>query len=66
MNRSQVTAILGFCILCTAVVPFMLPRTATAASTLTDRALLSAIIAVTGIIVLLIAYVFRFKPVPAN
>ena len=66
MNRFQATTILGVCILCSAVIPFLLPRTVTAGSALPDPPMLSAMIALAGIIVLLIAVVFKFKPVPAN
>jgi hypothetical protein len=44
----------------------LLPRTVTAGSPLPDPPMLSAMIALAGIIVLLIAVVFKFKPVPAN
>ncbi|MFW9842739.1 MAG: hypothetical protein ACFFES_17755 [Candidatus Thorarchaeota archaeon] len=66
MNRFQVTAILGICILCAAPIPFLLPRTATAGSGLPDPPLLSAMIALAGIIVLVISYIFKLKPVPAH
>ena len=65
MNRFQVTAILGFCILCAASIPLLLPRTAYVGSSLPDPPMLSAMIALAGIIVLVIAYIFKLKPVPA-
>ncbi len=66
MNRFQVTAILGICILGASVVPFLLPYSRAAASVLPDPPILSAMIALAGIIVLVIAYIFKLKPVPAH
>ena len=66
MNRFYVTTILGICILGSAVFPFMLPRAAFVGSALPDPPILSAVIALAGIIVLVIAYIFKLKPVPAN
>ena len=65
MNRFHVTAILGIGLLCAAGVPFLLPRTAYAGGALPDPPILSAMIALAGIIVLVIAYIFKLKPVPA-
>ena len=66
MNRFQITAIMGICILCAAGVPFVLPRTAYVGSALPDPPILSAMIALAGIIVLVISYIFKLKPVPAH
>ncbi|MGY5863425.1 MAG: hypothetical protein RTV41_02405 [Candidatus Thorarchaeota archaeon] len=66
MNRFQVSAILGIGILCASVIPFLLPRAAYVGSALPDPPVLSAMIALAGIIVLVIAYIFKLKPVPAH
>jgi hypothetical protein len=66
MNRFQVTTILGICILAAAGIPFLLPRTAYVGSALPDPPIFSAMIALAGIIVLVIAYIFKLKPVPAH
>ena len=66
MNRFHITAVLGLCILGSSVIPFLLPYSRTAASTLPDPPILSAMIAMAGVIVLVIAYIFRLKPVPAH
>jgi len=66
MNRFQITAVLGICILGSSVIPFLLPYSRTTASALPDPPVLSAMIALAGIIVLVISYIFKLKPVPAN
>jgi uncharacterized membrane protein len=66
MNRFQVTTILGICILCAAPIPLLLPYSRTAASSLPDPTIQSVMIGLAGFIVLVIAYIFKLKPVPAN
>jgi hypothetical protein len=65
MNRFQVTAFLGICILCSAAVPFYLPRTAYVGLPVSNPTELSTVLGLAGIIVLLISVIFRYKPVPA-
>ena len=65
MNRFQVTAFLGICILASAGIPFLLPRTAYVGTALPSPTLMSTAIGLAGIIVLFIAVIFRAKPVPA-
>jgi hypothetical protein len=66
MNRFQVTTILGIAILCAAGIPLLLPRATFVGSPLPDPTMLSVMIALAGIIVLVIAYIFKHKPVPAH
>lgn len=66
MNRFQVATILGIVTLCAAPIPLLLPYSRTAASSLPDPAVQSVIIGLAGFIMLVIAYIFKLKPVPAN
>ena len=65
MNRFQATTILGVGILCAAGIPLLLPRSRTVTTALPDPMIQSAVIGLAGIIVLVIAYIFKLKPVPA-
>ena len=65
MNRFQVFTILGIGLLCTASIPLLLPRSRTVTTALPDPIIQSAVIGLAGIIVLVIAYIFKLKPVPA-
>ena len=66
MNRFQVALILGVGLLCTSPVPMLLPQSRTAASSLPEPIIMTAMIGLAGIISLVLAYVFKLKPVPAN
>ena len=65
MNRIQVATILGIGLLFSAVIPYMLPRSAFVGSALPDPVTLSIVIALAGVIMIIIAYIMKIKPVPA-
>ncbi|MGD9397194.1 MAG: hypothetical protein PVJ05_12255 [Candidatus Thorarchaeota archaeon] len=66
MNRVQVATILGIGLFCVAPVPLLLPYSRTAASTLPEPIVQSVIIALAGVIVIILAYIMKLKPVPAH
>lgn len=65
MKKYQVGSILGIGIIIAAGIPLLLPRVSFVGTLLPNPIMLSVIIASVGINVLLIAYVFKQKPVPA-
>ncbi len=66
MNRVQVATILGIGLLCAAPIPLLLPYSRTAASALPEPVTQSVMIALAGVIVIILAYIMKLKPVPAN
>jgi hypothetical protein len=66
MNRVQVATILGIGLLCATPVPLLLPNSRTAASSLPDPVTTSIMIGLAGVIVIILAYIMKLKPVPAH
>lgn len=61
MKNYQLGIILGIGIICAAGIPFFLPRASFVGSALPNPIMLSAIIALAGLIVLVIAIMVMFK-----
>ena len=66
MNRFQVTLILAIGLLCAAPIPVLFPRATLAVSVFPNPIMLSAVIALAGLIVLVIAIMFMFKSRPTG
>ncbi len=65
MNRFQVTLILGIAILCATPIPYLLPRATFVGSIIPSPFIASVMIAIAGVIVLVLAVLWKLKPVPA-
>ncbi|MHA1907967.1 MAG: hypothetical protein ACW98Y_11775 [Candidatus Thorarchaeota archaeon] len=65
MNRFQVTLILGIGLLCATPTPFLLPRATYVGSVIPSPFIASVMIALAGVIVLVLAVLWKLKPVPA-
>ena len=66
MNRFQVSLIVGIALLCATPIPYLLPRTSFVGSPIPNPFIASVIIGLAAAIALVLAVLWKLKPVPAN